>query len=46
MALLFIPGPGLLAIALGLALVAARSQRLAAALDRAEQRIRRARARR
>jgi len=38
--LLFIPGPGLVAIALGLGLVASRSQRLAAALDRLEQRVR------
>ena len=38
-AMLFIPGPGLLTIALGLAFVASRSYRLAAALDRGEQRV-------
>ena len=38
--MLFIPGPGILAIVVGLALVAAGSSRLSDALDRLEQRIR------
>jgi UPF0716 family protein affecting phage T7 exclusion len=37
--LLVIPGPGLLTIALGLALVASRARWLAAALDRVDARV-------
>ena len=40
-ALLFIPGPGTLVIAFGLGVLAGRSKRLAAALDRAEPTVRR-----
>jgi hypothetical protein len=39
--MLFIPGPGLAAIGLGLALIACASRRLARALDRAEPALRR-----
>ncbi len=39
--LLFIPGPGLLAIVFGLALVASHSQRLSSLLDRTEPALRR-----
>jgi uncharacterized membrane protein HdeD (DUF308 family) len=39
--MLFIPGPGIVTIAIGLALVATGSSRLSDALDRFEQRVRR-----